>query len=269
MIYRTVEGGRIVRDRYRALLDRWPVESERLTVATRAGDTFVLASGPADAPPVVALHGSGSNALTWMADIATWVPELRVYAVDVIGEPGLSASSRPPLDSPQPSKWLDDVLAGLGLTSTALLGMSLGGLLAVDYATRRPDRVSRLALLAPGGIGRRKTGWLVRALPFLFLGDWGRRRIARAVAGGAAEDLLVATFKHFRPRLAIPVFDDDALRRLTMPTLAIVGDRDVMIDSRETARRLAETVPHADVRLLPDAGHHITGQALPLLEFLR
>ena len=269
MIYRTAEGGRIVRDRYRALLDRWPVDSERLTIPTRAGDTFVMASGPLDAPPVVALHGSGSNALTWMADIATWAAALRVYAVDVIGEPGLSAPSRPPLDSAQHAEWLDDVLAGLGLTSTALLGMSLGGLLAVDYATRRPDRVSRLALLAPGGIGRRKTGWLVRALPFLFLGDWGGRRIARSVARGAAEDLIVATFKHFRPRVALPVFDEDTLRRLTMPTLVIVGGRDVMIDSDDTVRRLANTVPHADVRLLPEAGHHITGQALALVEFLR
>ncbi len=271
-VYRTAEGGRAVRERYRALLEGWPVEAERLRLPTRAGETFVVASGPVDAPPVLALHGSGGNSATWMADIAAWAPHLRVYAVDVIGEPGLSAPVRPELGSPEHVGWLDDVFDGLGLDAAAVLGMSLGGWLAVDYASRRPERVTRVALIAPAGIGRRTSGWVVRALPYFALGEWGRRRIVRIVTGadlGAAQDSIAATFRHFRPRTEIPVFDDEVLRRLTMPVLAVVGDRDVMVDSGETVRRLGAVVPHADVRVVPGAGHLVVGQSGVVLEFLR
>ncbi|WNV86533.1 alpha/beta fold hydrolase [Umezawaea sp. Da 62-37] len=271
-VYRSEAGGRTVREHYRAMLDRWPVDAEQRTLTTRAGDTFVVINGPVDAPPVIALHGSGGNSSTWLADIATWAPHLRVFAVDLIGEPGLSAPSRPPLGSPDYADWLDDVLDGLGLTTAAVVGMSLGGWIAVDYATRRPDRVTRLALLGPTGIGRRKVGWLVRALPFFALGHWGRLRIVRIVAGadvGEYREVIASTFRHFKPRVEFPAFDDGVLCLLRMPTLVVVGGRDAMLDSRETVRRLAATVPHADVRLLPGVGHFIPGQADAVLEFLR
>lgn len=271
-IFRTAAGGKSVRERYRAVLEQWPVPASRVRLGTRAGETFVLVSGPVDGPPVVALHGSGGNATTWMADIAVWAPHLRVYAVDVIGEPGLSAPARPELGSSAHVEWLDDVFDGLGLDAAAVVGMSLGGWLAVDYASRRPSRVSRLVLLAPGGIGRRKSGWLLRALPFFAMGAWGRRRVVRIVTGvelGAVASSIGQTFGEFRPRTEIPVFADDVLERLTMPVLAVVGDRDAMIHSGQTTRRLAALVPHADVRVVPGAGHLLLGQAGAVLEFLR
>jgi hypothetical protein len=43
-IYKSERGARAARERYLQLLDRWPVPSERITVPTREGDTFVLAS---------------------------------------------------------------------------------------------------------------------------------------------------------------------------------------------------------------------------------
>ena len=51
--------------RYREHLDAWPVPHEELRVATGAGETFVVVSGPVDAPPLVLLHGSGANTSTW------------------------------------------------------------------------------------------------------------------------------------------------------------------------------------------------------------
>ncbi|MFD0453862.1 alpha/beta fold hydrolase [Rhodococcus aetherivorans] len=64
------------------------------------------------------------------------------------------------------------MLEGLGVTSAAIVGVSLGGWMAVDYATRRPERVTRLVLLCPGGLGRQRMGWLVKAM---FLRLFGRR----------------------------------------------------------------------------------------------
>jgi pimeloyl-ACP methyl ester carboxylesterase len=278
--YRSAAGEAAVRERYLELLGQWPVPYEELRVPTREGETFVVACGPVDGPPVLLLQGSGANAAMWRRDIAVWAEDFRVYAVDVIGEPGLSAPSRPPLASGAYAGWLDDVLDRLGLSRASLVGVSLGGWLALDYAIRRPDRVERLVLLSPSGIGRAKLGILVKAVLLAPLGRWGRRRLLRSAVGaapgapGPADDVVLGEFAllifaHFRPRReVVPIFPDEALRRVTAPMLVIVGERDAMLDSNGTARRLAQAVPHAQVRLLPAAGHLLRGQAMPVRDFL-
>jgi pimeloyl-ACP methyl ester carboxylesterase len=86
---------------------------------------------------------------------------------------------------------------------------------------------------------------------------------------GIGKERISFLFKeHFRPRIGKkPMFDDAALRRLTMPVL-IVGGRDAMLDSHETKRRLEHAVPHASVCLLPDTGHFILDRTARILEFL-
>ncbi len=271
-IYKSPEGERELLRMYRANLDGWPVPAEHVRVPTREGETFAVVSGPADAPPVVLLHGSGANATMWLDDVAVWARDFRVHAVDLVGEPGLSAPSRPELGTGAPALWLDDVLDGLGLADAAFVGASLGGWFALDYAVRRPERVRRLALLCPGGLGRQKVGWLAKALVVRALGRGGVRRSAAEVTGlpdGPVLDGLVLTFEQFRPRTErLPVFPDGALRGLRMPVLVIVGGRDVMFDSRGTARRVQENVPDSTVVLLPETGHAILGQTAAVADFL-
>jgi pimeloyl-ACP methyl ester carboxylesterase len=275
-IYKSEAGRRELLDNYRQVLATWPVPAEHVRVPTREGETFVLVSGPQDAPPLVLLHGSGANASMWRGDVATWSQYFRTYAVDLVGEPGLSAPSRPALNSNAVSRWLDDVLEGLGISSAAFVATSLGGWTALDFAIRRPERVTRLALLCPGGVGRQKVGWIFKGLLTRPFRRGGLHESAMTVAGLDAErhrealDAVVLTFTHFNPRREkLPVFSDDALRGLTMPILVIVGGRDVMLDSRQTARRVRECVSHSTVYLLPEAGHAILDQTEPIAKFLQ
>ncbi|WP_116041305.1 alpha/beta fold hydrolase [Amycolatopsis palatopharyngis] len=278
-IYRSAAGARQLRERYRKALERWPVANKQLHVPTPEGETFVVTCGADDAPPLVLLHGSGGNSAQWLSRIPELVTHFRVCAIDMIGEQGRSTPSRPPLDSDRYAVWLDAVLDSLGLNRVSIMGVSLGGWLAVDYATRRPSRVARLALSCPGGIGRQKKGFLLKALLLNSLGERGRRRSVHGILGPGLsalraeetevvfdEVLLVAN--NYRYRLeALPVFDEHALRRLTMPVHVLAGELDVMFDSGETKRRLEASVPHATVRLLPGIGHFIPTQATEL-EFL-
>jgi pimeloyl-ACP methyl ester carboxylesterase len=277
-IYGSEAGATAVRARYQQFLDRWPVPSERITLPTREGETFVLACGPKDAPPLLLFHGSGANATMWLGEIREWSMLFRVYAVDMIGEPGLSAPSRPKLDSDAYALWLDDVMSGLSLMRAFIVGVSLGGWLALDYATRRPERVTKLALICPGGVGRQKSGWML-FLPLLFMGPWGRHKLRERILGRAPRDststmkeigdFISLVFVHFRPRSGkLPVFSGKALRGLTMPLLAVVGAKDVLVNSQQTKSRLERNVRNADVRLLPDAGHLIRDQTKPVVEFL-
>ncbi|UFS99306.1 alpha/beta fold hydrolase [Nocardia huaxiensis] len=275
-IYKSEAGAQAVRQHYREMLRHWPVPAEERHIPTREGDTFVLISGPQDAPPLVLLHGSGANSTNWMGDIASWARHFRTYSVDIVGEPGGSAPSRPTLGTDAIALWLDDVLAGLGISETALVGMSLGGWHALDYAIRRPGRITRLALLCPGGVGRQRYGWLFKALLMRLTGRDHLRRTTQLVTGLDAEHLepildeVVLTFTHFKPRTErLPIFSDARLRTLAMPVLVLVGGRDVMLDSAETARRITESVPDATVELLPEVGHAVLGQTETVEKFLR
>jgi pimeloyl-ACP methyl ester carboxylesterase len=260
-IYKTEAGGQEVRAFYEKALAHWPVPADRRTVPTRHGDTFVLVSGNENGPPVILLHGSAGNTLSWMAVAGKLADRFRCYAVDVIGEPGLSAPSRPPLGSSAYAEWLDDVLDGLGLAEVQVVAASLGGWFAIDYATRRPGRVSRMVLLVPGGIGRQRFGKMVVFLVGQLLGR------KQPEPRSAPERYLRMVFQHFRPRLIMPIFPAARLRKLTMPLLAIVGDRDELLDSTATQRRLKATTD-ATVVMLPETGHMLPDQSERIGGFL-
>ena len=92
-IYKSAAGEARVRELYAQALARWPVAHEARRLATSQGETFVMVSGPAGAPALVLLHGSGTNTAMWMGDVAAWAEHFRVHAVDIVGEPGFSAPS--------------------------------------------------------------------------------------------------------------------------------------------------------------------------------
>jgi pimeloyl-ACP methyl ester carboxylesterase len=213
-----------------------------------------------------------------MFDAAVWSSRFRVHAIDVVGDAGLSARSRPSLEGDAYALWLDDVLTGLGVTRAAFVGLSLGGRLALDYAVRRPERVERLALICPAGIGRQKN-FLLKAAPLMLLGPWGARKVREMVFGRLPPTLpeavrplmtLMALINRaFIPRvISIPVASDADLAGLAMPVLAIVGGRDVLIDSTETRDRLTRLTPSARVVFLPEGRHFLPGQTGTVMAFL-
>jgi pimeloyl-ACP methyl ester carboxylesterase len=279
-IYKSEEGERAVRERYLTFLKYWPVANEHLRVPTREGETFVIACGDENAPPLLLLHGAVGNSAMWMGDVAAWSRHFRVYAIDMIGEAGLSAPSRPPLASEAYALWLDDVMQALSLARASLVGISLGGWLALDYATRRPDRVEKLVVLCPGGVGRQKVGFALKAILLRMCGALGKRKTREMVLGRAPAEappairkfteFMLLIHQNFRPRLVkMPIFSDALLKLLTMPVLAIVGGRDVLLDSAGTKRRLEQNLSQVEVRYLSETGHMITRKTTPILEFLR
>ncbi|MFC9692559.1 alpha/beta fold hydrolase [Kribbella sp. NPDC056951] len=270
MYFKSAAGRDAVHEQYRALLAQWPVPNEQRLVPTGAGDTFVVSCGPADAPPLVLLHGSASTSLDWIDDISAWSVHYRVHAVDLLGDPGLSAEVRPELDSDDHAVWLDDVLEGLGIQGSVLMvGSSLGGWIGTDYAIRRPGKVRKLALLSPSGIGRQKSLIYLPAIFLLPWGRWGVLQTMRLVAGPLPAErrrdtgeFALLVHKHFQPRrVQLPIFTDDQLSKLDL--MVIVGGRDRMLDSQETARRL----PNATV-VLPNAGHVLPSQTDHVLNWL-
>ncbi|MFD7643549.1 alpha/beta fold hydrolase [Kitasatospora sp. NPDC059795] len=251
---------------YDTLLDRWPVPVDTIDVGTPYGTTRVNAAGPTEGPPLVLLHGGGSTAASWWANVGELASEARVFAVDRIGEAGRSASSgqRPLRDVEDLHGWLDAVLDGLGLERTDLCGHSYGGWIALSHALRRPDRIDRLALLDPTGCF---TGYspryLLHAAPMLARPSEARaRRFLAWETGGVPLDPdwtrlygLAATFPAARP-ITGPRPTAEALAALRARCLLLVAGDSRSHRPRTLAANAARLLPQAELRTLDGVSHH-------------
>ncbi|MFE3650605.1 alpha/beta fold hydrolase [Streptomyces sp. NPDC059152] len=256
---------------YGQVLALWPAPVEPLAVDTEFGTTRVNACGPADGPPTVLLGGGGATSAGWYARVGALARTHRVYAVDVMGAPGLSVPGGRPLRRPADlMAWLDGVLTALGAERAALLAHSYGGWLALGYAVHAPDRVDRLALLDPTQcFAGYRTAYLARAVPlFVRPGeDSARRFLAWESRGGPAVApesvrLMGVGGREFRGR---PVTGPrPAVARLgsaAPPALVLLAGRSRAHDLRRVAETAGRTLPGARIATLPGAGHH----ALPEL----
>jgi pimeloyl-ACP methyl ester carboxylesterase len=123
-----------------------------VTVRTRLGNTHVIVLGPEGAPPVVFLPGGNAlnpTCLKWFLPLAE---RHRLYAPDIVGQPGLSAQTRPSPKGDGHAFWAEDVLDGLGLERAPLVGLSYGAAVAIRTMGVSPERVCRAALVSPAGI---------------------------------------------------------------------------------------------------------------------
>jgi pimeloyl-ACP methyl ester carboxylesterase len=270
-LYWTKAGQQRVLGRYAALLHDCQIPNEQRRVSTCMGETFVLSCGPARAPPLILLHGGNTNSLMWLRSLEAWSQRHHVHAIDTIGDPGFSDSVRPDFATDAHARWLDDVWRALGVTRAAVVGASLGGWIALDYATRRPDGIERLALLAPAGIVRMDLGSQLKVAGLMLLGARGRRK-ALEISFGLDNDMthpasldaanreflqfqgLVQT--GFLSRIRLPaVIPDAALRSIDVPMLVVLGDRDIFFRADRMQQRVAVCLPRAQVHCLKNMGH--------------
>jgi pimeloyl-ACP methyl ester carboxylesterase len=116
--------------------------------------TYETGSDASGARVVLLLHGLGHwTDGAWGRLVPHLDPSLRYVAFDL---PGFGASEKPdaPYDAAYFRRVMHDAVTALGLQHFALVGHSLGGFIAADYAGEHPERVTHLALIAPAGFSR-------------------------------------------------------------------------------------------------------------------
>ena len=151
-IYKTNGGAARIEALYDEALATLGTGYESRRVVTRSGETHVLVVGPEGAPAVVFLPGGNflnPTCLDWFLPLAR---DHRIYAPDIVGQPGRSAQNRPASDGDGHAFWFEDVLDGLGLERAPIVGLSYGAGIAIRAMGVAPERISRAALVSPSAI---------------------------------------------------------------------------------------------------------------------
>jgi len=240
-----------------------------------------LGSGPA----LLLLHGLGRDHTTWEPVLSALARRHTVIAPDLLGH-GSSDKPRADYSVGGYANGMRDLLSVLGIDTVTVVGHSLGGGVAMQFAYQFPERTERLVLVAPGGFGpevtpairvvttpgfHQVTGLLT--LPGIrHVGVGALRALARTPLRRTRDLGEVATilesFADSRTRSAIRhvvragvdwkgqilTMTDRAYLTEEMPMCVIWGSDDMVFPVRhaETARAFA---PGARIEIVPNAGH--------------
>jgi pimeloyl-ACP methyl ester carboxylesterase len=238
-----------------------------------------------EGPVLLLVHGITSSSRTWRAVLPELAKHHTVIAPDLMGHGG-SAKPRGDYSLGAHASGLRDLMALLGIPSATLVGHSLGGGIAMQFAYQFPERLERLVLVDSGGLGSEVNIWLRAAtlpgseyvLPLLFsqpartagsavgsvLGRLGVKANAdvRGMAEGM-ESLGDADARRAFVHTARSVIDPsgqrvDARDRLYLsegiPMLLIWGGRDPIIPVKH-GHAAHELMPHSRLEVFPNAGH--------------
>jgi pimeloyl-ACP methyl ester carboxylesterase len=254
--------------RCRALEDAlWAYRPDAIDVATRFGTTRAY-RWPGTGAPLVLLHGGAVTSATWQT-LASAMPDRDVYALDIMGDVGRSEHTAPFSDVTDLAVWLDDALTGLRLERVQLVGHSLGGWVAINAALRRPQRMTSLVLIDPGGVVplqmRPFMRWGVPVMLSSFTPGPVRHWVARRKHHPLAADkrwtrLMLLGVVYHRPGFPAlqPPFADDELASISLPTSLVVGELTEMFDIDAMQQRMRALVPTVTTTVIAGAGHALT-----------
>jgi pimeloyl-ACP methyl ester carboxylesterase len=225
----------------------------------------VILAGPEDAPPLVVLPGGNflnPLCLSWFLPLAE---SFRLYAPDIIGQPGRSARTRPSARGDGHARWLVDVLDGLGLGMASFVGISYGAGLVLRLAGLTPERVAGAVLVSPAGIAAGPIWPMLRdaALPMLvYRVRPSRERLLRAARPLLTEPeepyvrQLGLVYRHVKLDRELPrAATREELAGYGVPTLLFAAENDLFFPAEKVIPRAKEIIPNLETEALPGSRH--------------
>jgi pimeloyl-ACP methyl ester carboxylesterase len=226
-------------------------------------------------PTVVMVHGAGMDHTVWRFQARYLAHHGRsVLAVDL---PGHGRTPEPPLTSiGEMADWLAAEMQGAGVEQAALVGHSMGGLIAMETAVRHPGLVAKAVLVSVSGEMRvhpelqaaadqhlRLAADLIVSWSYGTAGELGghpqpgtwqvgvaTRLLERGAASSMGVDLTAChVYRGFEAAIGV-----------RCPVLVIAGEEDRMAPPA-ASRLLSEAISGGQWRLIPGAGHMLPTEA--------
>ena len=232
-------------------------------------------TGPRGAPAVILLHGFGASLETWQPWADRLSQNYRVIRFDL---PGFGLTGPDPTgdySDRRATQLIAALMDHFGIPAAAIIGNSLGGRIAWQFAAADPARVTRLVLISPDGFASAGFAYgkapeipvMMKVFPYTLPAFMLRASLLPAYAD--PKNLTAATFARYQDFMLAPsdraamlarmrqtILTDPApiLGKIRCPTLLLWGAKDGMIPIANAADYLRD-IPHATLVTLPTLGH--------------
>ena len=224
--------------------------------------------------PVVLIHGLGCSWHHWSRQIGWIAHARRVVAVDIRGGGGKTRWTRPGWTTADMAADVYAVVTELGLRRPAIVGCSMGGTIALQYALDYPADISRLAVLASFASLPEEMAQEVKRqsadIKSKSLREIAEERVGAAFTAGADQgvrawmvDMIAGGDKEGYESEAATTFAFNVHSRLgeiAVRTTIIHGENDATVPVAR-AREMAEGIRDATLHVLPGEGHFANVQA--------
>lgn len=250
---------------YQKFLERVDGKTKSIEVSTSNGNNHVLMVGDSSNPPLVCLHAMMTSSAHLAAELGSLLDKFYLILPDLPGQSARGLPTRLPYTDDSHAHWLNEIFDELNLQDAHLLGVSLGGFIARQFASSFPERVKSMILIVPAGItqGSLIKGFIKIAWPMIMY----KIRPTEERLQNFASHLLTTwdedwakylgdSFNDFEANLKIPpIASDEDLENLTMPCLVIGAEEDISFPGDKVIERAETYIPKVETELLRNSKH--------------
>ena len=217
-------------------------------------------------PTIVLMHGSGLTHIVWSLHEQYYLSQgFNVLCVDL---PGHGNSEGPSLKSIEEiSNWIKSLMLKADISKVIIIGHSQGCLVGIDFASRYPELIEKLVLVA-GSYRMPVNQDLIdlaeagdeRAV--LLMMKWGYEG-SKAFIGGNPVKKIINSAREIREVLAVDLKacnnyknGEESLKKIDCPTLCIFGDLDKMVPVK-VGLKMSEQIKNSETKIISNCGHMI------------
>jgi len=215
---------------------------------------------------ILLMHGSGLTHIVWSLHEQFYASQgFNILSVDL---PGHGNSEGPSLKSIEEiSDWVKSLMNVLGIKKIIIIGHSQGCLVGIDFASRYPNLINDLVLVA----GSYKMPVNQDLIDYAEAGDekvillmmkWGYEG-SKAFIGGNPVKKIINSSREIREVLAVDLnacnnykSGKESLEKINCPTLCIFGDLDKMVPL-EVGNKMASMIKNSEKKIINNCGHMI------------
>ncbi len=254
---------------YDEALSLWDIDYDELYIPTSYGTAHVIVSGPNNGEPLILLHGMNASSTMWYPNAKALTEDYRVFAIDLIIEPGKSFKTVEFEEVENITAWYGEIFKALKLESYHLVGASRGGWIAVNLALHNQKKIKSMVLLSPAQtfIWIRPSANLLKNIVNLLSSP--EKQVSRSLETLSSnvgnidkkylDQYFIATQKDSINKFMMKMmpFSKKDFQSLRMPVLVLIGDDD-MINNEKTIRLAQKTISKGKGEIIHNAGHFLS-----------
>jgi pimeloyl-ACP methyl ester carboxylesterase len=215
---------------------------------------------------ILLMHGSGLTHIVWSLHEQFYASQgFNVLSVDL---PGHGNSEGPSLKSIEKiSDWIKSLMLKINIEKIIIVGHSQGGLVGIDFASRYPELIEKIVLVAnsykmPVNQDLIDLAEAGDEKAVLLMMKWGYEG-SKAFIGGNPVKKIINSARDIREVLAVDLNacnnyknGENAIKKINCPTLCIFGDLDKMVPVK-VGLKMSEQITNSETKIISDCGHMI------------